>query len=236
MKFFRALLTDIKFILREPIILILTLSPLFMVIAFKLLIIFLLPLIKTKIPVEIDIEAYILITLLLSTPIILGDVMGFLMLDDRDGRMIELYFVTPMGRTGYLKNRLFFCFFFTIIYSIINYIFLGLYILSIPKLLIVTVLLALFAASTGLLFFSLASDKIKGLTYAKGLNILIIFAFTDFFNEAWIRYLGAFFPTYWISRFILGKSVFVYATVVTMLWLVGLVIINNHRMNRHINL
>jgi CRP/FNR family transcriptional regulator, anaerobic regulatory protein len=43
---------------------------------------------------------------------------------------------------------------------------------------------------------------VKGLTFAKGLNTLVLFAFTDLFALPWLTFLSWFFPPYWITMMI----------------------------------
>ena len=218
MKIYHTLRSDFTSILREPVVGLMALAPLFMVLAFKALTVFLLPYLWDYIPAHIDILSYILVTLMLATPIMMGVVMGFLMLDDRDGRMIELYYVTPLGASGYLTNRILFSFITTFFYTGFNYLILGVYTLTLWKLFFVAVLSALFAASTGLLFFALASDKIKGLTYAKGMNMLIIFAYSELLGIDWFHKMSAIFPTYWLSDIIRGSSNYIQGFMVTVSW------------------
>ncbi|MDP3388104.1 MAG: hypothetical protein Q8S24_12770 [Eubacteriales bacterium] len=85
------------------------------------------------------------------------------------------------------------------------YAILGVYSISFGRLIFIAVLCSLFAASVGLLFFALASDKIKGLTYAKGMNFFILFAFSDLLGVPWLSYLSALFATFWLSGLIRGS-------------------------------
>lgn len=211
--------SDFSSIIREPVIALIALAPLFMVLAFKALIVFLLPHFSDFIYLYLDILSYTLVTLLLATPIIMGVIMGFLMLDDRDGGMIELYHVTPIGESGYLTNRILFSFITTFFYTFLNYAILGIYSLSLGKLFFIAVLCSLFSAAVGLLFFALASDKIKGLTYAKGMNMFIIFAYSDLLGVTWFSYLSALFPTYWLSSLIRGSFQYIQSLVVILVWL-----------------
>jgi fluoroquinolone transport system permease protein len=221
--------SDFLSIIREPVIALVAFVPLFMVLAFKALIVFLLPHLPDFIYLYLDILSYTLVTLLLATPIVMGVVMGFLMLDDRDGGMIELYYVTPLGESGYLTNRILFSFVTTFSYTFLNYAILEVYTLSIGRLIFISVLCSLFAASVGLLFFALASDKIKGLTYAKGMNMFILFAFSDLLDVQWFSYLSALFPTFWLSGLIRGSFQYIQSLVVVLCWLAAMIYFTHRR-------
>jgi fluoroquinolone transport system permease protein len=145
---------------------------------------------------------YVLSFVLLMNSGMLGIVTGFMMLDERDGNISQLLEITPLGRSGYLINRLAFASILSIIYG-----FIGIAVFKLPDLtffsiVLLSVLSAFYTAIIGLLIFSGAEDKVKGLTFAKGLNTLVLFAFTDLFALPWLTFLSWFFPPYWITMII----------------------------------
>ena len=194
---------DIKQILRDPVMAIMMVAPVFTIIMFKLLVIFLIPFINAKTGIDISPwHPYILAFVLLINAGLLGIVTGFMMLDERDGNIAELMSVTPLGRTGYLINRLSFASILSFIYSIAG--FYGLNLVSLPFVLVLflSLLLSIYSAIIGLLIFQSADDKVKGLTFAKALNSLVFFALTDLFALKWLTVLSWFFPPYWITMII----------------------------------
>ncbi len=119
---FFILRTDIKQIVRDPIMVILMAAPLLMIALFKVMLVFLLPFLETKYSFNLSyLYPYILAFIMLMIPGILGIVTGFMMLDERDGNIAELMAVTPLGRTGYLVNRLSLSALISIIYCFIAY-------------------------------------------------------------------------------------------------------------------
>lgn len=215
--------TDVKKLYREPMMVLLFLTPLFMAVVFKLLVIFLVPFINNYISFDITLyHPYILSIALLTNPAILGTVMGFMMLDDKDGRIVELISVTPLGRSGYIILRLFFVFISVFFYTFYTYLIVGLVNIPIYNLLILTVLLSLYGSLIGIILFMIATDKVKGLTYMKSLNIIMLFAFADLINIQWIQNFSKAFPTYWITKIIMEPQSFTplaMGTVVHLIWL-----------------
>ena len=194
---------DIKQIMRDPIMAMMMIAPLLTIILFKLMVIFLIPFISVKTGVDISpFPEYILVFVLLINSGMLGIVTGFMMLDERDGKIAELMSVTPLGRSGYLMNRLSFASFLSFIYSIAGFYSLNLVNLPLILVLFLSLLLAIYSAIIGLLIFQGADDKVKGLTFAKALNSLVLFAFTDLFALKWLTVISWFFPPYWITMII----------------------------------
>lgn len=152
----------------------------------------------------------------------LGIVTGFLMMDDRDGKIAELMSVTPLGREGYLSNRLLFAASLSVFYSILCY-----YVLNVVDLPFITIVFVSLQSSTyaiiiGLLIFTFADDKVKGLTFAKAINSLSLFAFTDLFALKWLTTLSWFFPPYWITMVVKSPHsilTYLFALIVNIVWL-----------------
>ena len=82
---------DWKQIFREPIMMILFLCPLLIAVVFRLLTAFLLPMVFARFNAGfIAYEPYVLALVLILCSMMLGVVMGFLMMDDKDAKIIEL--------------------------------------------------------------------------------------------------------------------------------------------------
>jgi fluoroquinolone transport system permease protein len=167
----------------------------------------------------LDFKLYILSGALNLTNSLLGIATGFMMIDDKDGKIYELMQITPMGRKGYLLNRLIIPGMMAIIYTLIFIYFIQ------PLALIQSVFLLLMCFTQSAVFaialFHLADDQVRGLTYAKGLNIIIIFAFAKLINNDFISLLALFMPTYWITEAIQYNNHYTLANalMIHMIWL-----------------
>ena len=216
--------SEIKKIFREPIMALLFLAPILITVIFKLMFVLLVPFIQRYVSFDMALyQHYVLAFTMIMSSSLLSMVMGFMMIDDRDNKIVELMSVTPMGKSGYLFMRLSLVFMFVFIYSIYTYFFMGIYILPFGTLLYLSLLLCLYSAVMGLLLFSVASDKVSALTYAKGLNVVFLFAFVDLLNIKWLNILAAFFPPYWVTQIIADpQNIFalVMGAVVCLGWLI----------------
>jgi fluoroquinolone transport system permease protein len=214
---------DLKQILRDPIMAILIVAPLLLIMAFKSMVLYLVPYIQTLIEFDIlPYLAYVLVFVVMMCGSMLGIVTGFMMIDDRDGKIAELMSVTPLGRSGYLINRLLFAAVLTIFYSILAYYVLNVVELPITAILFVSLLSSVYSIIIGLLIFIFSENKVKGLTFAKAINSLSLFAFTDLFALKWLTVLSWFFPPYWISLIVQSPHTFSYyglAFLVNFGWL-----------------
>lgn len=215
--------SDLKRLYREPVMALLFMTPIIVTIVFKLMLLYLVPVINNYVMFDVThYHPYILSFGLLMAPGILGIVMGFMIINDKDGNIVELMSVTPLGKNGHMIIRLTFVFAFTFIYTIFTYIVLGLYLISIGTLLFLTVLLSIYGSLIGMILFNIATDKVKGLTYAKALNIFMLFALGDLIPIPWIRALCSLFPPYWITRIIINQDLtsLVMGVIVHIIWFI----------------
>jgi hypothetical protein len=214
---------DIKQILRDPVMTLLLVAPLLLIIVFKILEIFLIPFLFQKTGFDVMPYApYVFSFILLMSSGMLGIVTGFMMLDERDGNIAQLLEVTPLGRSGYLINRLSFASILSVLYCMVGFAVFNLVNLPFYSVILLCFLSAIYTAIIGLLIYSGADDKVKGLTFAKGLNSLVLFAFTDLFALNWLTFIAWFFPPYWITMIIKSPDSFTMACIallVHVIWL-----------------
>jgi fluoroquinolone transport system permease protein len=214
---------DIRQILRDPIMAIMLVVPVFVIVLFKLMVLYLMPALIERTLFDANLYSdYIMAFVLVINSGTLGIVTGFMMLDERDGNIAELMSVTPLGRSGYLINRLMFASILSVVYCIAACYVINLAVLPWYSILFLALLSGLYSANIGLLIFSGADDKVKGLTFAKALNALVVFALADIVSLPWLTTLSWFFPPYWVTMVIKSPQsweVFGLALLVHAVWL-----------------
>jgi hypothetical protein len=215
--------TDLKQIMRDPIMAILMVAPLFLIILMKVMVLFLIPFILDRFGFDFSPYLnYVFVFVVMMCGAMLGIVTAFMMIDERDGKIAELMSVTPLGRGGYLFNRLLLASTLSAFYSILSYYVLTVVELPFLTVLFVSLLSSIYSIIIGLLIFSLADDKVKGLTFAKAINSLSLFAFTDLLALKWLTVLSWFFPPYWMAMVVLSPHTFLMygmALIVNLGWL-----------------
>ncbi|MBS4535077.1 hypothetical protein GOQ29_05515 [Clostridium sp. D2Q-14] len=202
-----SLKADFKMMIREPLLILFMFIPIFIFVVFKLLIVFFVPVLYNMTGFNLEnYYGYVLSASLLFTPNMLGAVVAFLMIDERDAKIYELMSVTPLGSVGYICNRLVIPFILSIIYTFIGYYILNIFYIPTFTLALISILLGIDSIIIGLLLFTVADDKVKGLTYAKGFGVFTILALIDLLKLPWASFLGALLPFYWVTRLVNDSS------------------------------
>ena len=214
---------DAKQIMRDTIMTLMMFAPLLLTVVVKLMVIYLVPFIASKTGIDASqYYQYVLASTMIINASMMGIVIGFMMIDERDSSITQLMAVTPLGRSGYLINRLSLIVITTLFYNIFAHIILGIVQIPMLSVLHLVVLSAIYSAIVGLLLYLGAEDKVKGLTFAKGLNVMILFIFSDLFSLKWLTAISWIFPTYWFSGALkTPTSIFtnVMAFLVSSIWL-----------------
>ena len=216
---------DFRQIFRNPMMVMFFALPVFLPALFKLLIVFLLPYLSRFISFDLSpYYSYVLSATVTFAPLSLGIITGFMMIDERDGRIYELMRVTPLGAMGYLINRMIFSMTTSFICTYIVYFVLNVYFVPFWTLFFIALLMSVLSVVMALCLFLIATDKVKGLTYAKALNLFSLFTLADLLHLNWLSAASHAVPTYWVTKIVQspGNALFILlAFVVCFLWLGG---------------
>lgn len=227
---------DLKIVYREPIMILFTVLPLFLIFLFRFGAPLLMSFISTKTSFEPhQYTNYLFSLALLMTPFMTGTLAGFIMLEEKDNNVIELMLVTPAGFSGYLMMRLMGAIVLSILYSVLGFILfnsMGYSYSLFPG----TILLIVIQSSiTSLILFSVAKNKVQGLTIAKGLGLLMAPIFFDLLNNSFLRIIGYGSPYYWIYAILVNKNAAstIIGFAVNIIWLVVMLFIGFRKTFRY---
>ncbi|MFB5662583.1 hypothetical protein [Alteribacillus sp. HJP-4] len=187
---FQLLKMDRKHITRDPLLLLTLAAPLLMLALVK----WALPLLPFSLVTK---HPLILGALLLMTPLMIGLLAGFLMLEEKGQHLLRYYAVSPLRYHGYLFFRLllpvtvsvFFSVVIIILYDTQGYPLLSL----VPAVAAASLQAPVVMLASG----SLAANKVEGLALSKLLNIILLLSAALPLFSGWWTYAAYFFPAAW---------------------------------------
>jgi fluoroquinolone transport system permease protein len=138
--------------------------------------------------------------LLLITPVMGGQVIGFLLLDQRDDRTLTALQVTPLPMTAYLAYRLAAPVLAGLLLTPVALAIAGLADIGIVPLLVVSALASLLAPLTALFLASFAQNKVQGFALMKASSILLGAPLVAYFIPSDWQLAFGILPTYWPAR------------------------------------
>lgn len=167
---------------------------------------FLVPFLAIKFPILADYYPVIMMFASLQTAIMFGFITSFIILDEKDENVLQAIRVLPISSFYFILYRLSFA---TLFSSLGAFLMISLSGISYPGLInavLLSILYGLTAPFITLLIATFASNKMEGMAYFKGLDLILILPVLVFFlDEKW-TYVFAFIPTYW-SNMLYHESV-----------------------------
>jgi len=192
---------DIKFIARDPMLLMSAFAPFALILILRLVF----PLIsgyiysKTFFILD-DYYTIIAVTMVSVIPMLYGMVYSFILLDENDMHILQVISVTPSGKRNFMVMRMIVPVFISFIMVMISIVITD----PVPgegwlRSLYVSFLLSLQAPFVFLFIGGLARNKVEGLAYSKLYGIfLVMVPLGLILHHPW-NYLAFFSPLYWIS-------------------------------------
>jgi len=152
-------------------------------------------------PVEVYFPLILSFFFVLEIPLVFGLVFGFLLLDEKDARILTALQVTPVTVENYVRYRFVSTFLFSAIYIILTLWATGLvntyHLFRVIPVALLSGGLAIFVM---LFLISFANNKVEGLALMKGMGILMLGPLVAYFWESnWQLALGL-LPSYWPAK------------------------------------
>jgi fluoroquinolone transport system permease protein len=192
---------DYKNIRRDPLLQWMVFTPLFMLAAVRWLV----PWLAARLEVQFgfDLAAYyplLMSMITMAVPLIIGVVIGFLLLDQRDDHTLEALQVTPLSLDGYLVYRVAMPTLVAFLGTIL--VVWGSRLVDLDGLgvLMASLAAAPYAPILALFYASLAQNKVQGLALNKASGVILLPALVAYFIEPPWQYLFGLAPTYWPAK------------------------------------
>lgn len=204
-KYFVLSIGDLKNISRDPILLAAVFAPFILAIMMR----YGLPFVSEILLGELsfDLSQYynlIMSVLILITPMMMGMLSGFLILDERDENILTFYSVTPLSKSGYLFYRVAMPTVISFLLSFFVFYFIGITECRVELLIPVLLLCSLESPMMALFLAAFASNKVEGLALSKAFGILFLAPAAGYFIESNWQYLAGIAPTFWVSKSLLA--------------------------------
>ena len=197
---------DWKFIGRDPILILCLIAPILLLLVALLL----LPIVSgiTTRMFNFPIDSYFAIIRLFLfslTPMMLGMIYGFILLDERDGGIISYLAITPIGKSGYLTVRMLVPVALSFVSGFIFLIATGFSsLLNGIEMIALSAIVATEAPLMLLFLGAFASNKVEGIAISKGFGIIMLPMLIDYFLKGGWRWALSVSPLWWVERAVFG--------------------------------
>lgn len=232
LSFIRATTNDFRLIFRDPSLRIFLIMPILVLLVVCLFC----PYLKEAYPVTNDYVIYIVIMSCTQASTMYGFIYSVVFLDERDTEVAKMYGILPISKKGFITNRLIMPYILSTATTFVILLLQPLYSLKILGTFIFAALFGLLAPVLALAVASLANNKMEGMTWFKGLNLIVSLPLVAFFLPDY-AYVFSFIPTFWAYRgmheFIINQTYFMESCVGFIFILLTLVGLTRFFVRRH---
>ena len=137
---------------------------------------------------------------LLTAPGMIGFVIGFLLLDERDAGTLKALRVTPMSIRQYLGYRIAGPLIAGVVSTVIGYPLAGLAPIPFATLIVIATVASLAAPLLAFVLAASAPNKVAGFAVVKILNAVNLLPIAAYFVPVPAQYVAGVIPTYWPMR------------------------------------
>ena len=137
---------------------------------------------------------------LMTAPGIVGMVIGFLLLDERDERTLSALRVTPLSMRRYLAYRVTLPLVAGTATTLVGYPLVGVTRLPATTLVPIAAVAAVSAPSLALVLATAAPNKVAGFAVVKLLNVINLLPIAAFFVPPPLQYVAGVLPAFWPMR------------------------------------
>lgn len=188
--------SDLKNIIRDRSILMMLFLPL----VFWMLLRFILPYCEEYFPVMQEYRAYFLSLFCLLSPVLLGFILSFLILEEKDQNLVPLFQVLPLSIHKFLVIRVSLILLFSFVSGLLLITTTGLIHISLWKAVALAFACSFTGPANAFIITAIARNKIEGVTFFKLLSLLILTPIAGLFISSWISLLFGIIPYYWVYK------------------------------------
>lgn len=192
---------DIKSVTRDPMLILSVVVPVIIGACIKLALPVISSILQERLAFDLTVHyAFIMSFILPVTPLMVGVLTGFILLDDRDENILTYIAVTPLPRSSYLLYRLI----TPVLMSVVMAYLLLLLASPVPinylTITPVILLCALEAPMLALFLVGFAANKVEGLALSKGMGVFMLAPLAGYLIKSNLQLFLGIAPPYWISK------------------------------------
>ncbi len=213
---------DLRQILRDPTLSFFMIMPFLLLIFIRLFV----PYITELYPQVADYHTPIMMLGAMQTAIMFGFVQGFIILDEKDEQVLQAIRILPISPYYFWVYRLFFAYIFSVFGAVLLINFSTVAYPGFLASLLLSLQYGLNAPIITLILATYAQNKVEGMAYFKGIDLLLVLPILAFVLSGFWTYFLAIVPAFWTYSFyaeqMSGQSGWYYLSFGTLLYVAAI--------------
>ncbi len=189
-------ISDFKIIFRDSSLR----SFLFIPILLFVLMIWVMPLLVSRYEVLSPYLSLFLVVAVVENTQLFSFISSMVLIDEKETGVAKVYGVVPIAKSTYILSRFLIPYFLTVMLNILMFAIQPLFEIPFITGMLISLLTALVVPVYALSINSIVKNRMQGLIYIKGFNMLVLLPITAFFIPESVKFLFGIFPTHWIFQ------------------------------------
>lgn len=185
--------SDLRQIFRDKSLTVFLFSPLILILLVRLFV----PYITEQNPIIQQYHSMIMMFVGIQTSIMFGFIISFIILDEKDENLLQVIRVLPISPFYFILYRLLFATTFSTFGAFLMINLSGISYPGFTNSILLSIQYGLTAPFITLIIATFAKNKVEGMAFFKGVDLILILPIISFFISGSIKYIFIIIPTYW---------------------------------------
>ena len=186
-------LGDLKLVFRDRMLSLFFFAPILLILFVRLFV----PYLTAAYPFVEGYHLYVMMFAGMQTAIIFGFITSFMILEEKDEHVVDVIRILPVSASFFILYRVLFGTFFSALGAFLLINLGGIAYPGFFNSLLLSLQYGLVAPLITIIIGTFAQNKIEGMAWFKGINLLLILPVLSFFISGIIKYLFALVPIFW---------------------------------------
>jgi hypothetical protein len=184
---------DLKKIFRDKTLLFFLFTPVILILFVR----YFVPFLTNAYPVVEEYHVMIMMFASAQTAIMFGFISSFIILDEKDENVLQVIRILPITPSYFIFFRLIFAALFSFVGAFAMILLSGIAFPGYLNAFLLSLQYALGAPLITLVVSTYAKNKIEGMAFFKGVDLLLLVPVLSFFIDSWAKYLFGIIPVFW---------------------------------------
>ncbi len=184
---------DFRQILRDQTLSTFLLIPVLLVVLVRIFI----PLLTEQFPEIAPLHPYIMMGAAIQTATMFGFITSFIFLEEKDENVLQVIRILPIAPFYFVVYRLFFATIISFTGALLMILYSGIAYPGLMEGVLISIQYGLTAPFIILIVATFAKNKVEGMAYFKGVNLILMLPLLSFFFPVFWKYLFSIIPTFW---------------------------------------
>lgn len=185
--------SDLRQIFRDKTLTVFLFAPLILIVFVRLFV----PFITEQYPIIQDYHPMIMMFAGIQTAIMFGFIISFIILDEKDENVLQVIRVLPISPFYFILYRLLFATTFSTLGAFLMINLSGIAYPGLTNSILLSVQYGLTAPFITLIIATFAKNKVEGMAFFKGVDLILLLPMLSFFVAGNIKYIFSIIPAFW---------------------------------------